>query len=148
MPRVHTRAEDLAHAAGLIDRGWVRVACVSRQVVGFLARENHFVHALYIAPEQQRCGLGQTLLADAQAASDTLELWTFEANHGAQRFYERAGFVLVERGDGSTNDEGIADRRYVWESASTVSAPDSSQQGAAPANLGAAQSLEGTHNER
>ena len=43
-----------------------------------------------------------------------LQLWTFASNVGAQRFYERHGFEAVERTDGSDNEEGAPDIRYVW----------------------------------
>jgi hypothetical protein len=42
-------------------------------------------------------------------------LWTFQANAPARRFYERHGFGAVEFGDGSGNEEGEPDVRYVWE---------------------------------
>ncbi len=115
MPRIHTRAEDLAHAGDLIDRGWVTVAEADGAILGFLAREGAFVHALYVAETAQGAGVGLALLEHAKSAQVPLELWTFEANRGARRFYERAGFELAEQGDGSTNDEGLPDRRYVWQ---------------------------------
>ena len=47
-------------------------------------------------------------------AGGSLDLWTFESNVGAQRFYERAGFVVVDRTDGD-NEEQAPDRRYRWD---------------------------------
>lgn len=113
MPRVHTRAEDVAHAAMLIDRGWVTVA-ERDGVVGFIARDGNEIHALYLAGTARRQGIGAQLLGDAQARADRLALWTFAANGGAQRFYERAGFRAVDGTDGE-NDEGLPDIRYLWE---------------------------------
>jgi len=43
-----------------------------------------------------------------------LRLWTFESNTGAQRFYERHGFVATDRTDGRNNEEGAPDILYVW----------------------------------
>ncbi|MDA7426187.1 GNAT family N-acetyltransferase [Thalassococcus lentus] len=122
MPRIHTRAEDLAHADMLIQRGWVTVATRNRKVCGFLARNGGVVHALYVHPTARSTGVGAMLLNDAKLASPALELWTFEANRGAQRFYEREGFELAEQTDGKGNDEGLPDRRYVWSATSAEAA--------------------------
>ena len=63
------------------------------------------------------CGqrIGHRLLRDAQKQETALELWTFQANEGAQRFYLREGFKEVERTDGQGNDEKLPDIRYRWE---------------------------------
>jgi hypothetical protein len=45
---------------------------------------------------------------------DGLGLWTFQVNGSAQRFYERHGFIAVERTDGLRNEEHEPDVRYVW----------------------------------
>jgi len=43
-----------------------------------------------------------------------LQLWTFASNAGAQRFYDRHGFVETRRTDGRDNEEGLPDILYVW----------------------------------
>lgn len=71
---------------------------------------------LYVHPDQQGRGVGSLLVALAKSLRpDGLYLWTFESNLGAQRFYERHGFIAVERTDGSGNDEQSPDVRYVWQ---------------------------------
>ncbi len=45
---------------------------------------------------------------------DGLRLWTFASNAGAQRFYERHGFVAARRTDGRDHEEGAPDILYVW----------------------------------
>ncbi|MBY5931808.1 GNAT family N-acetyltransferase [Tateyamaria omphalii] len=114
MPRIHTRAEDLSFAGHMIERGWVTVAEQGGQIRAFSARNGADVHALYVDARAQGQGIGADLLAEMQAASDHLTLWTFETNTGAQRFYLRHGFVEVERTDGARNDEGLPDIRYDW----------------------------------
>ncbi|WP_299043169.1 GNAT family N-acetyltransferase [uncultured Tateyamaria sp.] len=114
MPRIHTRAEDLAFAGYMIEQGWVTVAEQDGQVRAFCALKGAEVHSLYVAGGARGQGIGAALLARMKAASDHLTLWTFEANTGAQRFYLRHGFAEVERSDGSTNDEGLPDIRYDW----------------------------------
>ncbi|MEL6885183.1 MAG: GNAT family N-acetyltransferase [Pseudomonadota bacterium] len=114
MPRIHTRAEDIGFAGHMIDKGWVTVA-EDEGVAGFLARAGGDIQALYIAPSAQGQGCGSCLLKDAQAHSDALSLWTFQANTGAQAFYVRHGFAEVERTDGARNDEGLPDIRMTWQ---------------------------------
>ncbi|MFP7675758.1 GNAT family N-acetyltransferase [Marivita sp. S0852] len=113
MPRIHTRAQDIAHAGLLVDRGWVTVS-ENTSITGFLARDADTIHALYIAPDARNSGVGSALLQDAMSRAPALTLWTFQDNTGAQRFYQRHGFVEVERSDGTTNDEGLPDIRYHW----------------------------------
>ncbi len=113
-PQVHSGAEDIAHMGELIARGWVTVCERAAQIAGFMARDASKVQSLYVAQDFQGMGIGSALLADAMAQRAELELWTFEANHGAQRFYERHGFREVERTDGAGNEEGLPDIRYVW----------------------------------
>ena len=116
MPRIHTRAEDVSFTADMIDRGWVTVAELDGRVVGFSAREDDTVHALYVNAQARNQGCGASLLQAMQQEQGHLTLWTFQANTGAQRFYERHGFSEAERTDGDRNDEGLPDIRYVWKS--------------------------------
>jgi GNAT superfamily N-acetyltransferase len=117
MPRLHTRAEDVAFAGTMIDRGWVTVADAPDGVAGFVAREGAEIHALYVAPERRRQGCGGALIRAMQGAAARLTLWTFEANVAARAFYAGHGFAEVERTGGSRNDEGLPDVRLVWEAA-------------------------------
>ncbi len=122
MPRLYSRAEDLSFAGLMVDRGWVLVAEPAGQgegVAGFMALHEGFIHALYVAREYRGQGVGQGLLDRAKDGAARLELTTFQANIGAQRFYARAGFREAGRGDGrgqgSVNDEGLPDIRLIWE---------------------------------
>jgi GNAT superfamily N-acetyltransferase len=70
---------------------------------------------LYVHPDRTGRGVGSRLLALAQRSRPGgLALWTFQSNLGAQRFYERHGFIAVERTDGSGNEERAPDVRYAW----------------------------------
>lgn len=115
MPRIHTRAEDIAHASMLVDRGWVTVAQIADQVIGFIARDDAVIHALYVDASARSKGVGSALLGQAMQNAARLDLWTFQHNTSAQRFYERHGFDAVERTNGARNDEGLPDIRYQWQ---------------------------------
>ncbi len=52
----------------------------------------------------------------------TLDLWTFQSNIGAQRFYNRHGFLEVMRTDGAGNEERSPDIRYRWTSPNLIKA--------------------------
>lgn len=115
MPRVHTGAQDISFVGSMIDRGWVTVALNGPAVVGFIARENNEIHALYISQTAWRQGCGTALLRDAQKVCKKLLLWTFQGNTNAQAFYLSHGFKEAERTDGSGNDEHLPDIRFKWQ---------------------------------
>lgn len=114
MPRLHTAAEDIGFAGAMIDKGWVTVAGRQTAVEGFIACDGTWINALYVSKAARGHGLGSALLAQAQASGNELELWTFQANKAAQRFYEAHGFRAVEHTDGAGNDENLPDIRFSW----------------------------------
>ncbi len=73
------------------------------EVVAFMALDGDMLEQLYVAPRHQRNGHGARLLRLAQTTRESLALWTFEGNLGAQRFYEARGFK--QSGQASTNNE-------------------------------------------
>lgn len=114
MPRDHSRAQDIGFAGQMIKRGWVTVAETGGQVAGFAAREAHNIHALYVAAQARRAGIGSALIGALKERADRLSLWTFQANVEAQAFYLAHGFVMVEETAGAGNDEGLPDMRMEW----------------------------------
>jgi GNAT superfamily N-acetyltransferase len=115
MPRIHSRAQDLAHASDMIALGWVTLAEDAGRVAAFVARNAHELNALYVAQYARGKGFGTALLRQAQAQVPKLTLWTFQANVRAQQFYLRHGFHEVERTDGAGNDERLPDIRFDWQ---------------------------------
>lgn len=85
-----------------------------REIVGFIAFRKGWIDQLYILPAWQGRGIGGALLTVAQSQFDHLNLWTFQRNQNARRFYERHGFVLVKETDGSGNEEKEPDMLYSW----------------------------------
>ncbi len=112
MPRLHTRAEDRAFVASLLDSHTVHVVRTPR-VAGFLARRGGEIDAFYVSAGARRTGIGSALLEAARAAASPLSLWTFQANEAALRFYTDRGFVEAERSDGCLNEERLPDIRLV-----------------------------------
>ncbi len=105
-------------------RGWFRdvvlpdrevwVGDAEGAVVALLVLDADRVDQLYVDPAWTGRGIGSRLLAVAkQQRPGGLKLWTFQANSGARRFYERHGFVATDTTDGD-NEEGAPDVRYEW----------------------------------
>lgn len=113
----HTPEEDGVWIRGAFANLSVYLACDGSRVVGVASRDGEWLSQLYVAPGRTGEGIGQRLL-DAMleeavaAAIPVFKLWTFQRNAGARRFYERNGFVAVEFGDGSGNEEREPDVRY------------------------------------
>lgn len=84
-------------------------------LVGILVLQGSWVDQLYVDPAMTGRGIGAELLTLAKRERpEGLQLWTFASNAGAQRFYERHGFVEARRTDGQDNEEGAPDILYVW----------------------------------
>lgn len=83
-------------------------------VIGIIAFRDDWIDQLYVLPAAQGRGVGSQLLQVAQRTSERLQLWTFQHNTQARRFYQARGFVLVEQTDGNRNDEREPDVRYLW----------------------------------
>ena len=83
-------------------------------IVGMIAFTSDWVHQLYVLPEAHGRGIGSALLAIAQVDAKELQLWTFQKNAQARRFYEVRGFVAVRETDGTDNEEKEPDILYVW----------------------------------
>jgi GNAT superfamily N-acetyltransferase len=84
------------------------------EAVAVLVLDDDWIEHLYADPEWTGRGLGSKLvdLAKAQRRNG-LNLWTFQSNVKARRFYERHGFIAEEMTEGD-NEEGAPDVRYRW----------------------------------
>lgn len=93
---------------------WIARLAGDATSVGFLAIEGHQLDQLYVDPDLTGRGIGSSLLSLAKKKRpDGLSLWTFTANAGARRFYERHGFVPVRATSGD-NEEQAPDVLYRW----------------------------------
>jgi GNAT superfamily N-acetyltransferase len=93
---------------------WIAVDETGR-LAGILVLDGAWVNQLYVDPDRTGRGIGSRLLAVAKRERPGgLRLWTFASNVGAQRFYQRHGFVEAERTDGRENEEGAPAILYVY----------------------------------
>lgn len=119
MPELHTIAEDRWFIGNVIlQQCEVTLAEAGGRPAGFLARQEHEIRLLFVEPGGFGRGTGSRLLGAAMACGlPALELWCFQANERARRFYEARGFRPVEFTDGARNEEKLPDVRYRWERA-------------------------------
>ena len=84
-------------------------------VVAVMVLDETWLDDLYVAPEHAGQGIGSALLDLAKTLRPGgFDLWVFEVNAPARRFYERHGLVAMERTDGAGNVERAPDWRYSW----------------------------------
>ena len=85
------------------------------KIVAVLVLHDDEVDQFYVAPTEQRRGIGDAMLAHAKHLRPAgLRLWAFQRNAPARRFYEARGFTAIKFTDGSTNMEREADVLYRW----------------------------------
>jgi len=115
LPDLHTPEEDLAFFQGHVFAACtIWLAEAEGRPVGFAAFRPDWLDHLYVDPAWHGRGVGRSLLAAALKEHPDLNLWTFQRNEKARRFYERRGFTLVALTDGSGNEEGEPDAHYLW----------------------------------
>jgi GNAT superfamily N-acetyltransferase len=116
LPELHTEDET---------KRWIRdvvlcdlqvwVADDGERIIGFAALSGGLVEHLYVHPQKQNRGVGTALLGlSKHRRPGGLQLWVFQKNVGARRFYERHGFTLVQLTDGHDNEEREPDALYEW----------------------------------
>ena len=116
---LHSDAETRLFIRRMVKRSEVWVAERDGEIMGFaaLAREadGDWLHHLYVDPTAHNAGAGSLLLAGAKEEMPKgFSLWTFQANLGARRFYERHGLTETRRTRGADNEEGLPDILYEW----------------------------------
>jgi GNAT superfamily N-acetyltransferase len=111
---VHTDDEVRAHFDVVVATKDVWVSDERGGIAALLVLDGDWIDQLYVDPDHFGKGHGSSLIAVAKRQRPAgLKLWTFEANSGARRFYERHGFVVTGSTDGE-NEEGAPDVRYEW----------------------------------
>jgi GNAT superfamily N-acetyltransferase len=115
-PGIHDAEDVRAYfASHIVEDCELWVAERDGAVAGILVLDGDFVDQLYVEPQLTGRGIGSALLDVAKRERPAgLQLWTFQSNAGAQRFYERHGFVAVRRTDGRDNEERAPDVLYAY----------------------------------
>jgi ribosomal protein S18 acetylase RimI-like enzyme len=91
------------------------VADEGGRIVAVLVLDGDEVDQFYVAPGDQRRGVGDAMLAHAKRLRPAgLRLFAFQRNAPARRFYEARGFIAKQFTDGATNMEREPDVFYRW----------------------------------
>jgi GNAT superfamily N-acetyltransferase len=110
LPKLHSHAENLAFfgrslAAG---EGYLHGE-------GFALLAGDTLSHIYVHPDAIGTGVGHALFEHVKAVRpDGFDLWVFQQNERARRFYEAHEARPVEFTDGSGNEERTPDVRYEW----------------------------------
>jgi len=111
----------------------VRLAHHRDRLRGFAAVDGRWLEQLYVDPGDQGQGVGRVLLDDVKRVSPGgLSLHVFTRNEHARRFYEAAGFVLVEQNDGSGNEEREPGCTYTWTPGNPLASRGAGTRGVRP----------------
>ena len=119
LPMLHTIEEYRWFvAAVMLTECAVTVAADDTGIIAFLAQQGEEVRQLYTRPARIGRGAGTQLIEAAKSSGvAALELWCFQANARARRFYEARGFRAIRFTDGADNEERTPDVRYRWQAA-------------------------------
>jgi GNAT superfamily N-acetyltransferase len=113
-PGLHTLDETYDFYRKVFARGPIWGALEGESLLGHLALEPGWIEHLYVEPARHGQGVGRALLTIAQREQDDLQLWTYQANMRARRFYEAAGFVAEEYGVDPEHEDRVPNVRYRW----------------------------------
>ncbi len=116
LPTVGTDAEIRAFVIHqMVPERETWVAELDGRIVAVLVLDGYEVQQFYVAPDYQRSGVGDAMLAHAKHLRPAgLRLFTFQRNAPARRFYEARGFIAKEFTDGATSMEREPDVLYQW----------------------------------
>jgi GNAT superfamily N-acetyltransferase len=119
LPSLHTVEEDRWFIGNVIlGECEVTVAEDGSGLVSFLARQGEEIRLLHTRPDRIGAGAGTQLVERAKMSGVAgLELWCFQDNARARRFYEARGFRAIRFTDGANNEEKMPDIRYRWDRA-------------------------------
>jgi GNAT superfamily N-acetyltransferase len=74
-----------------------------------------WIRQLYIHPDSVGQGIGALMIKKAKSIlGSPIQLYTFQENMGARRFYERHDFRTINFDDGSGNEENCPAVLYEW----------------------------------
>ncbi|CZF86149.1 GNAT family N-acetyltransferase [Grimontia marina] len=96
------------------NRVYLAIEKRSERVLGMIAFDENAITQLYVDCEYQLQGIGSALVELAkETTSNNLQLYTFEMNEVARRFWRKHGFVEKQIGQ-HDNEEGLVDVLCEW----------------------------------
>ncbi|KAB8039039.1 GNAT family N-acetyltransferase [Silvanigrella paludirubra] len=115
LPVLYTKEETLWWIKNIVmKQNEIYIAEYKNEKVGFLAKNKEVIEHLYVIPDYQNFSVGQKLLDFCLKTGNKFELWVFQENIRAIRFYEKNGFILEEKTNGDRNEEKVPDAKYIW----------------------------------
>lgn len=115
LPRLHTEAEMRDFICNAVAESETWVAERNGRIVGFAAIDGGWLEHLYVHPSRFGTQTGTKLFRQVtERHPNGFQLWVFQQNSAARRFYERNGCALVRLTDGENNEEQLPDALYVW----------------------------------
>ncbi|MEI9887902.1 MAG: GNAT family N-acetyltransferase [Rhizomicrobium sp.] len=115
LPNLHGEDDTRGFIGGVVAAKETWVAEREGKIVGFAVIDGGWLEHLYVHPSRFNTGTGDKLFAQAiRQHPQGFQLWVFQQNTGARRFYERHGCALVRLTDGADNEEKLPDVLYVW----------------------------------
>jgi N-acetylglutamate synthase-like GNAT family acetyltransferase len=115
LPHLHTDEETRTFIRGVVENKESWVAERDGTVVGFAVVHAGWLEHLYVQPSRFNSSTGTRLFEQVcQEHPEGFQLWAFQQNTGARRFYERHGCALVRLTNGADNEEKLPDALYVW----------------------------------
>jgi putative acetyltransferase len=115
LPQLHTLQEDIEFfREKIFPRHDLAIALMGGTIAGYSAVSPGWLEQLYVLPQCQGSGVGALLLARAKEGQAAFQLYVFQKNLRARRFYEKHGLRLVLLTDGAENEEREPDALYEW----------------------------------
>ena len=85
-------------------------------IISFHALQSEEVRQFYTRLDRIGRGAGTQLIEAVKSSGvAALELWCFQANARARRFYKARGLRAIGFPDGADNEEWVPDVRYRWD---------------------------------
>jgi len=115
LPVLHSHEEDLAFFSAQIADQDAWVVTADGLVQAFAIAGDGWLNHIYVEPDRRGSGHGTYLVGEVKRRFPAgVQLWVFEQNAAARRFYAGQGFVEVEMTDGTGNEERMPDVRMQW----------------------------------
>jgi ribosomal protein S18 acetylase RimI-like enzyme len=115
LPRLHSDDETRGFVAALVADKETWLAEREGKPVGFAVIDGGWLEHLYVHPSRFNTATGEKLFQHVtERHPQGFQLWVFQKNAGARRFYEKHGCALEKLTDGEDNEEKLPDALYIW----------------------------------